>query len=90
MASVVQKYMKAIRLYGWKDTLAKMYSVRDSAVDGWVGGWMDICAAPFVQPSWASSEPGPPSPVSWCSLGSDLTDACYTDDAIHFSIRWGR
>lgn len=28
MASVVQKYMKAFRLYGWKDTLAKMYSVR--------------------------------------------------------------
>lgn len=31
MASVVQKYMKAFRLYGWKDTLAKMYSVRAAA-----------------------------------------------------------
>jgi hypothetical protein len=37
MASVVQKYMKAFRLYGWKDTLAKMYSVR-VCVCVWLGG----------------------------------------------------
>lgn len=29
MASVVQKYMKALRVYGWRETLYKMYSVRD-------------------------------------------------------------
>jgi len=28
MASVVQKYIKAYRLYGWRETLNKMYSVR--------------------------------------------------------------
>lgn len=28
MASVVQKYIKAYRMYGWRETLNKMYSVR--------------------------------------------------------------
>lgn len=28
MASVVQKYIKAYRMYGWRETLSKMYSVR--------------------------------------------------------------
>ncbi len=28
MASVIQKYIKAYRMYGWRETLSKMYSVR--------------------------------------------------------------
>jgi len=32
MASVVQKYMTALRLWGWRELLTKMYSVSESPI----------------------------------------------------------
>ncbi|EWM22343.1 nadh dehydrogenase ubiquinone 1 alpha subcomplex subunit 12 [Nannochloropsis gaditana] len=58
MASVVQKYMKALRVYGWRETLYKMYSMGEvkfgdlKGVDVNGNKYFENVEYPFGQHRW--------------------------------------
>lgn len=90
MASVVQKYMKAFRLYGWKDTLAKMYSVRArvcihvhriGSIDWFIGHLLPTMLLRPARPSTHTAG------SSICMLDSIFNTDIYIHPCIH---RWAR